>query len=185
MEKGSEYKRKLALLISWTIHPIPSFVIVNASIMYYLDLTAGEMVKVFAPFYLITIFYIIISVFVLHHADIEFTNVKKRPPLFIAMILGLVVSLIIAKSHVPAIDPFITRLMVILIIAATITFYWKISIHALFSTMAIIMLIQTVSMWYVLLFALLPGLYWSRIYLHKHKYWQLVAGSLLSLVLLF
>ena len=184
MEKRTDKKNKLALLISWTIHPMSSFFFITWSAYNYFDTTVDDMLLVLSPFFTITITYVVVAVFILNHTDIEFSDIKKRPPLLVTMVIGMFLSLLVSRSITPVLDPFLIRFLVILTIAAVITFAWKISIHALFFTMMVVMLTITVSYWFSLLVVLLPPLYWSRIYLHKHKYWQLFAGSLLSLILL-
>lgn len=75
--------------------------------------------------------------------------------------------------------------IITLMIAALITYFWKISIHALMITFFVTMfiLIYGWQIWYIS--ALIPLVFWSRLVLFRHTPWQLFIGFLLSLAVVF
>lgn len=185
MEKKADNSRFVALIISWGLHPITMFLIMSAGIVYQYQLNLVKFISIFSVPLITVSLYIIIVVFVLKTADIEFTDVKKRPPLLIIATISFIISLILGRSTVPEINHVITRLVIVLIIVTSISFYWKVSFHALFFSMTVFYLAGNFSPLFLMLFSLIPSLYWSRIHLHKHELAQLIVGTIISTIIIY
>ncbi len=71
------------------------------------------------------------------------------------------------------------------LVMMTITFFWKISLHASSITafMVAVVVVFGTRYWWALLF-ILPVL-WARYYLKKHTAMQLIAGTFVSCVITF
>jgi membrane-associated phospholipid phosphatase len=122
-----------------------------------------------------------------HISDIRLIKRQDRFGPFSVASIGMILTILIFfKLGVPT--PLLLFLMsglLILLIATIVTFFWKISIHAL----AISAIVMTVNVstyfhyWY--LFALLPIVMWSRIELKRHNMAQVAAGALVGLVVVY
>jgi len=72
-----------------------------------------------------------------------------------------------------------------LALASIISYFWKISMHSSGVTMLVMMflLVFGTSMWPLIL--LIPLVWWARIVLKRHNIWQLVAGCILSIIIIY
>ena len=122
-----------------------------------------------------------------HIKDLRLSRRQDRFGPFMVTCFGMVVTvLVFYKLGIPTqIIVFIMSGLLILLIASFITLFWKISIHALAITM-IVMTINILSgfaFWY--LFVLPPFVMWSRVETKRHTVAQVLAGMLLSTVVVY
>jgi len=181
---GKRNKKKLAIIVSTILHPIVMTVIIAFAISIRFELSIQVFLAVFSVPFLMISTYIVFSVFIFKINDIEFTDVKKRPPLLIVSNIGLLIALGVSNILSPQLSSVLNRMLIIFICIAIISFYWKISLHSTFFTMTIVLLSIYFDLDYLIFLILTPSLYWSRTYLYKHKINQLMAGSIISLLLL-
>lgn len=184
-ETEIERVKLIAIFISIILHPLMMTIILAISISLYFNLTFDKYFSVFATPLIMVAIYIFFAVFIFKISDIEFSDVKTRPPLLITANIGLFISILIANILVPDLAYLLVRLLLVFLIVTFISFYWKISLHAIFFTLTVTFLSISFDIKFLSFLVLLPALYWSRIYLHKHHISQLIAGSLLSFLLLF
>lgn len=109
---------------------------------------------------------------------------RQRIGIFLVFLVAVALELLImigTQIHQPLLAVF-TGGLVAIALALAITWYWKISMHASMATFFIVMLIAIYGwkVWPIILF--LPLVFWSRIYLKRHTIWQLLAGSILALI---
>ncbi len=115
--------------------------------------------------------------------DIEITNRFERR-LFFLVILLLHLLVVIAFWRLTDVAlVWQIRLIAWLIeLAGTIvTWFWKISVHLAVNSFAMSVVIFLFGWQWWPLMLLLPLIAWSRIILHKHTFWQTVAGAGLTL----
>ncbi|MFQ5492949.1 MAG: hypothetical protein ACE5DX_02190 [Candidatus Dojkabacteria bacterium] len=149
---------------------------------YSLDLVS--LVIVSLPVVVPVGLYILLYVFVWRKIDYEFTNVKTRRPILLIAMLGLSISILLSINTLPVITPILIRLLIVLVVTTAITFYWKISFHTTFYTISVLLISSMIGTAFLAFLVLLPPLFWSRIYLKKHEFAQLVLGSIVSLLVI-
>jgi len=115
--------------------------------------------------------------------DLNVTDRKDRPKLFVIMGICFLISLYIAYVSK---DSLILDIYLILNLTFftgfLITLFWKISYHQIWSCMAVFSIIyiwQTPLSLFLLL--LIPLIGWSRLELKRHTLSQVVGGTLLSI----
>ncbi|MHB8362326.1 MAG: hypothetical protein ACYDBX_01745 [Patescibacteria group bacterium] len=72
---------------------------------------------------------------------------------------------------------------IIIVFATLITFFWKISFHAIMITTLFVLVLIFYKEYSIIVALLIPVVWFSRLVLKKHNIYQLIAGSLLVLVL--
>ena len=122
-----------------------------------------------------------------HIKDLRLSRRQDRFGPFIVACFGMIVTILVFyKLDIPTqIILFIMSVLLILLVASFITLFWKISIHALAIT-AIVMTINMLSgfaFWYA--FILPPFVMWSRVETKRHTVAQVVAGMMLSTVIVY
>lgn len=190
MESRKHEKKKLtavevfAEIISLTLHPATAFLFASYTLITHFGLAKTDYILAVSPFIVLTGLYIILTVFVEKKSDLDFSDVKTRPPMLSIASLGLLISIIMARFIAPEINLALERILIILIMTTIISMYWKISVHAISFSIAAFLAVRYLSEMYFLLFLLLPLLYWARIYLRKHELLQLIIGSIISAIIL-
>jgi membrane-associated phospholipid phosphatase len=123
-----------------------------------------------------------------HPVDGPLSNVgiqKNRVLIYLIFLLVMALQIIILATTTPY-QPFlliITGGMLAAIIGLIVTNFWRISIHAGVATIFIIMIFYLFGFsktWLIL--AILPLVFWSRIYLSRHTFWQLITGVIAALL---
>ena len=185
MAQVSKFKIKVAQLISIITYPLIMSIWGGLIIKSNHELSIQELFIILSPFISIVLGYIIFVVSIKKSTDIDFSDRKNRPALLIITGLALLISILIAKYIDSILCGYLRNLLIVIIIAATISFKWKISLHALGTTAFIALAISILGSQYIFLIFLLPIVYWARIILKKHTIWQLLAGSLVSLIIIF
>lgn len=176
---------KLALFVSAVLNPAAWIGLSGILLVRYFDLGFDQAFLLFAPVVIPAAIYITVVVFILKKTDIEFTDVKSRPPILMIAVAGLLLSLLMAETINSGLAVILNRSLLILSVTTAITFYWKISFHAIFYTMSVLLFYRLLEYpALLLLLYLLPLLYWSRITLKKHEFAQLILGTIMSFLIL-
>lgn len=184
MEK-SQQQKTLAQIISVVLHPGIMLGILSLVFIRHTGVSPEDFVRAISPTVVVVMSYLFTVVFILKLVDIDFTDVKKRPPFLIVSVVGFFISLLVAKQIAPELEIVFVKMLLILLFITSISFYWKVSMHSTSFTTAILALAYFESPIFLLGLLLLPLLYWARIHLHKHKLGQLLVGSFLSLIIIF
>lgn len=183
-QSKTKFKKFIAEIISLVLHPILMFVLISLVFIIKLKTSLFIYTAVMSPFAVAVSIYIIAIVIIKRKSDFDFTQLKSRPPLLMTASFSMFVSLILASMLAPQLSYFLTRIVVILLITSAVSFYWKISFHAISFSMAVAILSSVVSYFFLAAILLVPLLYWSRVYLRKHELAQLLVGSIVPLILL-
>lgn len=113
---------------------------------------------------------------------------KNRVLIYLIFLLVTALQIIILNATMPY-QPFllvITGGMLAAIIGLIITNFWRISIHSGVATIFIIMTFYLFGFnktWPIIL--ILPLVFWSRIYLSRHTFWQLLSGFLAAILVIW
>ncbi len=105
---------------------------------------------------------------------------SERPPFLLIVVSGLLLSIILSKSYSNQIlRDGVLYLIIINILAAIISCFYKISLHMILNT-TVFILINYVFQWHLWIFVIIiPLIGWSRIFLEKHDVYQVISGILL------
>ncbi len=111
---------------------------------------------------------------------------EERRAIFILLIVCSLVSFVVVNTYATLLFRDIFMMFLILgLISAVITFFWKISIHMLLDTMGTLILNYLFDWQLLFLFILIPLVAWARFKLKRHTISQIVAGFSLSLIVFF
>lgn len=178
-------KTRIAILISDALNPflllpvLHIFLFKNANIEF-----------LSARFILIIVFQLVLPlVFILSLvergkiSDFDISKREERGTYFLLLTLCFGLSLFVSRGFADLHDLSI-QLTILMFLVFLITLKWKISGHMAFDTLIFLYLIKEIPISPILLVAL-PLVGWSRIYLKKHLLSQVVAGSLLSMVVFY
>lgn len=115
-------------------------------------------------------------------SDVDFTKKEERTPtiLIILFFWSLTLALTWVLSGSRLILVILSSAIIIGTLVLIINLRWKISNHTLAATIAgfLINFLYGWSYWWLFIFV--PLVFWSRLVLKKHTFWQLVAGSILG-----
>lgn len=116
--------------------------------------------------------------------DIDMTNRKERYiMIFICLAAIFKVSLIAYFLGDMTMMKLQLFFFFIVLINGIITLYWKISFHAAANTVGPMLVVLMGGPQYWPLFGVLPAVCWSRLYLKKHTFLQLVAGIVINAII--
>jgi membrane-associated phospholipid phosphatase len=85
--------------------------------------------------------------------------------------------------HYQPLYAVLTGGLVAIVVALAITYFWKISLHSSIVTLFVAMLLFIYGTKVVVAIAFIPLVFWSRIVLKRHTFWQLFAGFILALII--
>jgi membrane-associated phospholipid phosphatase len=176
-----------AKFISMVAHPpvisIPTFIILNYFLAGPDQFVVPTLISIiFGALIPISTSLILIKKM---HTDLEITDRTKRTvPLIFAICSYLLGFLVLLWFGAPAIVSVLmliygTNTLIILII----NFYWKISIHAMGIAGPTAAFIFTFGPVGIIIGLIIPLVMWSRLKLKKHTLSQVIAGSVLGLLL--
>ncbi len=117
--------------------------------------------------------------------DFDLSNIHDR------IISSLIVTLWLLSSdivlYIYGIDKELLHILylltLIILFATLITFFWKISFHAIMITTLFVITLIFYKEYSIVVALLIPIVWFSRLVLRKHNIYQLIGGSLLVLVL--
>jgi membrane-associated phospholipid phosphatase len=115
-------------------------------------------------------------------------KVHKQRLILLASLLLLVTIEFLILVFTGGTQPFLAVLtggMLTIILGISITYFWKISWHSAVTTLFSFMLIYIYSWkaWYAIIVLLL--IFWSRLYLKRHTIWQLMAGLVIAILVVY
>lgn len=181
--RTSKESKQLATIISLVLNPVVMIAMQSFILIRQFEVTPAQLLYVTLPFAIPVAAYIIVMVFILKRVDYEFTKKESRWPVLIMAVAGLLVSVPLSVQVAPSLTKYLLHLLILMLLVACLTYYWKVSLHTLFFSMTVIMLAAYINQSLILMFILLPVLYWCRITLHKHTPSQLFLGTLLPIIL--
>lgn len=113
--------------------------------------------------------------------DLDLTKRKERIKPLAVIFLGAFISIVVATVYGDTASLKFLALILILLLANTaITLFWKISLHMAINIIFIMMINHWYANHFLILYFLVPLIFWSRLKLKKHTVWQLVAGIVLN-----
>lgn len=185
--KNNTSENNLARIISTVTHPpvisIPAFMILN----YFLAGPDSFLVPTLISIIFGALIPILTSLFLIKkmHTDLDITDRTKRTlPLILAISSYLIGFLVLYIVSAPAI---VTAFMLIYgsntLLILLINFYWKISIHAMGIAGPTAAFIYAFGISGAIIGIIIPFVMWSRVKLNKHTFSQVLAGSILGLVM--
>jgi len=187
IHNNSSSQLETAKFISMVAHPpvisIPTFIILNYFLAGPDQFIVPTLISIiFGALIPISTSLILIKKM---NTDLDITDRTKRTmPLILAICSYLIGFLVLLWFGAPAIVSVLmlvygTNTLIILII----NFYWKISIHAMGIAGPTAAFIFAFGLVGVLLGLIIPLVMWSRLKLKKHTLSQVIAGSVLGLLL--
>ncbi len=176
--------KRLAVITSFLLNPAIWSMLTLAILFRVFDVSFNDALEIFIPGFVPVFLYVAVTVVLTRKSDIEFTDVRTRPPLLVIACLGALISTVISARLAPGVNYYLTRSLIVLVLTTAITFYWKISFHAIFFSMSVLTMARLLHPAFIMLFVFLPVLFWSRIILKKHKLIQLICGTLITFLVL-
>jgi membrane-associated phospholipid phosphatase len=121
----------------------------------------------------------------IHNKKISDWDIRKREQRFLVLpiftILTVIIMVLVYKYGTTRLFEMYVSLSMLLFLGTLTTLFWKISLHLMLNTAAII-LINSLFDWTLLyLFLLIPVIGWSRYYLKHHTLLQIIMGTLLAI----
>ncbi|MGM0365490.1 MAG: hypothetical protein ACQEP5_03020 [Actinomycetota bacterium] len=180
--------KKLATAVSYVFDgsfiSIPVFIIICLKVVDSLLLAIGwaALCLVFAT--IIPFLYI----FILYHKkriyDLHLPNRENRiRPLIVAIISYIMGFFILYVLEAPLFLKSIFAVSIVNgVILTTITYFWKVSFHTSWITIASITFFILFGKWMLLLLLLIPFIGWARLKIKRHTVMQVILGSVISAI---
>lgn len=162
------------------LSPVNMVALMILGICIKFEIPILSFVGILSPFFIFTAVYFIYKVFIKRDSDVDLSKLRMRRHLGVTAFVGFVISFIISHQYYSFLDGNFLRAGLIIFISGLVTFKWKISFHAIGYTSFCFTFIELFGTpWLLTLFGL-PLVFWARIYLRKHTFAQLSAGTILS-----
>ncbi|MCA1723415.1 MAG: phosphoesterase PA-phosphatase [Thermomicrobia bacterium] len=181
-----QFSYRAAKIITEVFAPVPSGLVVVAFIAWHFAATRSEAIRgatlgvVLAL--LLPFSYLLRQVrkgrITDHHVGLR----TQRPRILLVFFLGVLATLtmLIAVGSPPELIALIGASLVGLVVALTITFFWKISIHAGVAAGISTVFVILFGPWMLLIAPLVLAVAWARVRLGDHTATQVVAGTLIG-----
>jgi hypothetical protein len=154
-----------------------SMVFVNSTVY-----TFHDFLIVFLPAVIIISMFVFIYVVILQKTDFDFSDVKHRPLFLTIISCATLTSVFIGYYYYPSLFNLTIILLIINVITGIISLSWKISMHAIYFSAGVFLLVKYFGMIYISLLIFMPLIFWARLILKKHTFLQLVAGTILGMI---
>jgi len=187
-------KRNKNLILKLIAHAIS--VLTNPLIIIYFMISVSYydlIVKDISLFYILlfslyvpTTVYYLMNVIKIDGFKIEKLSLDQnlRNPLFAYLLSTLIINYFFFNYI--GTNEYVQLVLVLIIYISLLLFFNKlidkVSMHASANTLFIMSLASKIDPLFLLLMLMLPLIFWSRIYLHRHTLNQLIFGSLIGLV---
>jgi len=184
MARAKQTTYQIAQILSIITSPVTMVGLMIAGVCYKYEISITTFLFTLIPFFSFILAYFVYKVLIKKDSDLDLTKLKTRRYFGIFAFIGFSFSYVLAKQYLPQLDLLFVRAGIIILISGIITTRWKISFHSIGYTSfccTYVMLFGICSYW---LFLLLPVVYCIRLLLKKHTLAQLIAGSVLSLIIL-
>ena len=173
-----------AQFVSIVLNPVLMVFVMILGLSMRFSIPYLTVMLIMGPFILTTLGYVAYHRYIIKDADLDLTQLKTRRYLGITSFAGLMVSFAISHYLYPELDIIFYRVGGIILISGLISQKWKISFHSIGFTSLAFAYYRLFGFESLALLVLLPLLYWSRLILKKHTIKQLIAGSILSMIIL-
>lgn len=182
-----KYKESLAKTIS-TVSNTPIIAIIVFTLINYYLLTGKDFISVTSiSLIFATIIPSIIAFLWVKYKKLEIDMPRKEdrfyPLLWIlsSYLLGVIILYLISAPSITTTLMFcyFTNTLAVLLISL----FWKISIHSVGVTGPVAALIYVFGYVSLIFLILIPLVMWSRLYLRRHTFFQVIAGALLGFIL--
>ncbi len=125
----------------------------------------------------------------IHNKKISDWDIRKREQRFLVLplftIITVLIMLLVYFYGTPRLFEIYVSLASLIFLGTLTTLFWKISMHLMLNTAAIILTNALFDWRLTFLFVLIPLIGWSRYYLKHHTLLQIIMGTLLSIVVFF
>lgn len=111
---------------------------------------------------------------------------RERLILFLVFLILVVLELLVligTKNYYQPLLAVMVGGIITIALGSLVTFFWKISVHAVMITFFVAMVILMVGWSYWPVALLIPLVMWSRLVLYRHNIWQLILGMIFSLII--
>lgn len=103
--------------------------------------------------------------------------------LFLALACWELLMLVLTKNFYQPLLAVLIGGIIAIILTGIISYFWKVSMHSSIITFFVMMIILMYGRQFWPIAILIPIVWWSRIILHRHTIWQLLAGFVLSITI--
>ena len=180
------FSYRAAKVITEVFAPVPSGLVVVAFIAWHFaptrsgairDAVFGILIALLLPFG-----YLLRQVRKGHVTDHHVGLRTQRPRILLVFFLGVLVTLVVllAVGSPPELIALIGASLVGLVVALTITFFWKISIHAGVAAGITTIFVILFGPWMLLMAPLVMAVGWARVRLGDHTAMQVAAGTFIG-----
>ena len=180
------FSYRAAKLITEVFAPVPSGLVVVAFVAWHFaptrsgavrDAVFGILIALLLPFG-----YLLRQVRKGHVTDHHVGLRTQRPRILLVFFLGVLVTLVVllAVGSPPELIALIGASLVGLVVALTITFFWKISIHAGVAAGITTIFVILFGAWMLLMIPLVLAVGWARVRLGDHTAMQVAAGTFIG-----
>jgi membrane-associated phospholipid phosphatase len=122
----------------------------------------------------------------IHNKKISDWDIRKREQRFLVLplftVMTALIMILVYFYGSPQLFEMYVSLSILIFLGTLITLFWKISMHMMLNTAAIILTNLLFNWHLTFLFLLLPLIGWSRYYLRHHTLSQIIMGTLLAAV---
>jgi hypothetical protein len=187
MARESQEKSKLTFVaeaISIPISPIVMIILMVFGVCIKYSISLLNFTVILLPFFLFTLAYIFYKFVIKHDSDYDMTKLKMRRYLGIPATIGFAISFLLAHQFYPFLDEMFLRAWIIILITGLVTLRWKISLHSIGYSCFCFTFIELFGPIWIITLLFLPLVYWDRLILKRHTLKQLLAGTILSLLIL-
>ena len=187
MARKQQEKSKLvfaAEVISLALNPVNMIILMVIGVSIRFDIPLFDFVAILSPFFILTLVYIVYKLLIKKDSDLDMTKLRMRRHIGYFSTAGFIISFILSHLYFPFMDGMFLRASIVIIVAGLVTLKWKISFHAIGYTSFCFTFVELFGPIWGITLILLPLVFWSRLILKRHTMAQLVAGSVLSLVIL-
>ena len=182
-------KETLARLVSNILNPFVVAVTALALVAFQATATAADAFLWIAFSIAISVLpVVVVVIFLVRRKKLDgfFSNPREQrnSVYLLASVLGIIDCALYWYLHAPRLlSVLFTAGLIAVIIFMAINYYWKISLHTAFVTGAVVVLVIIFGWKALFAVALIPLVAWSRIVLKQHTMPQVIAGGLLSVVI--
>jgi len=181
-----QFSYRAAKIITEVFAPVPSGLVVVAFIAWHFaptrseairEATLGVVLALLLPFS-----YLLRQVRRGRITDLHVGLRTQRPRILLVFFLAVLATLamLIAVGSPPELIALIGASLVGLVVALTITFFWKISIHAGVAAGITTVFVILFGPWMLLIAPLVLAVGWARVRLGDHTATQVVTGTLIG-----
>lgn len=172
----------VAHVISLALNPVNMITLIIVGFSIRFQIPFFMMLGILTPFILFMLVFFFYRIVVKRDSDLDLTKLEMRKYIGVSATAGFLISFWLAHQYFPFLDTMFLRAGIIIVISGLITLKWKISFHSIGYTSFCLTFYELFGLPWLISLVLLPIVFWSRLYLKRHTFGQLLMGSLLCLV---